>query len=482
MPDILSDFYNNCNPVKPALASQYVDSDAARGSRDLVKQFHNDLKNVRSDFLCFLFTGHLGCGKSSELRHLAETLSMPDPKLNTPAFFPVYLNAEDFIDTYDADPRDILLSVLAAAAREFDKIGIKLQDNYLWRKLDDVKNVLFTDVGLSELGTEGKLPFLSKVTAKFNVLKSDPTNRDLVRKAFGRDIAPLKEEIKLQFEKARGLLAKKKSENGILFKDFVLIIDNLEKIDRVSGKDVGYISHRQLFIESASQLLGLGAHVVYTVPLPLVINNGTELKTIYGTAPFILPMIKVEDRPPQRKRYKTGWETMKEIVDKRLPVHTARNQVIQAKALDFLIRYSGGHTRELIMFLRQAVTLVDKPPITLKAAQMAIADTVVLFSAASAAHLQKLAELELSPDQSVIASDQDIKTMLQQLIILEYRNGSREREEDPFNPATPWYSVHPLIRELKPFKRAVENLNSLRAQTVERSDPDQPPRPKRQSK
>jgi hypothetical protein len=43
---------------------------------------------------------------------------------------------------------------------------------------------------------------------------------------------------------------------------------------------------------------------------------------------------------------------------------------------------------------------------------------------------------------------------LEELAIFEYINGGQE--DNPFDPAAPWYVVNPIVRELSQFKRAVE--------------------------
>jgi len=460
MSEILKRLYNACNPLRPATPPQYVDSDEARGSRDLSRQFLSELNNIEGDFLTFLFTGHLGCGKSSELHHLAEQLRNPDPRLNSPSYFPIILDAEEFIDTYDVTPTDVLLSILSRVAQELAKIGIELQDSFLWRRLEKVKDLLLTEIAApKEIGVEGTFP-LAKVTAKFPLLKSDPTNRDIVRKALGRDTSTLKSEIKHQFEMARGRLAHKecrKDKDGKPYRDIVLILDNLEKVDCVQGLGEGYISHRQFFLESASQLIDLGVHVIYTVPLPLVIADGPELGQRYGSMPFVLPMIKIEERAPERTRYEPGWKTLRDLVHKRVGLDTPLESVIDKGALDFLIGCSGGNTRQLLVFIKQAATLCDEAPIGLRAAQQAIADTVSLYSRMPKRYWEQLAALELSPDQDIDTADEGLKAMLKQLIVLEYRNGGAE--DDPFNPSAPWYAVHPIVRALRPFKAAVKRLN-----------------------
>ena len=453
----LKSFYNACNPLKPAGKEYYVDADKERGSRDFASQFLRELSNIEGDFLTFLFTGHLGCGKSSELRHLAEQLRTPNWNKSSQCYFPIILDAEEFVDSYDVTPTDVLLSILARVSQAMQEIKIELRDRFLWRRLTKIKDFA-KDVFLSEIGAPGEIsveagiPY-NKVTAKFHLLKSDPANRKIVREAFERDTSSLKEEIKLQFEIARGKLHEARGTHGETYKDFVLILDNLEKIDRVQGQDEGYHSHQQFFIDGAFQLTGLGVHVVYTVPLTLVFHDGPDLATRYGKWPFVLPMIKIEERPPKRLPYPDGIARLKEMLQKRAG-NTPLDELIGKDAQDFLIANSGGHTRQLITFVRSAIALTDTPPVTLACAEKAIADSVNLYSRMPAAYWLKLAKLELSPNQAIDSADDDFKAMLQQLIVLEYLNG--DENQGAFDHAEPWYAVHPIVRQLQSFKLAVK--------------------------
>jgi len=55
--------------------------------------------------------------------------------------------------------------------------------------------------------------------------------------------------------------------------------------------------------------------------------------------------------------------------------------------------------------------------------------------------------------------DDDYLAMLENLSILEYRNGG---DNDSFSAAEPWYAVHPVVRELKRFKEACASLGKVK--------------------
>jgi hypothetical protein len=255
-------------------------------------------------------------------------------------------------------------------------------------------------------------------------------------------------------------LASGKTKDGKRYADFVLILDNLEKISRVQGQDDGYKSHRQFFIESASQLTGLGAHVIYTIPLPLVIHDGPELAALYGRPPFVLPMIKVETRLPARGYDKKGEEILQQMLQKRAGTSRPLDTLIKKDAVKFLLHNCGGHTRQLMTFTRDAIARTKEAPIKLPAAHRAIGATVDLYSRMPGRYWAKLAKLERSDLQTIDADDPDVKAMLQQLIILEYRNGGKQGA--PFASSAPWYAVHPIVRQLPQFQQAIKRFDAER--------------------
>lgn len=233
-----------------------------------------------------------------------------------------------------------------------------------------------------------------------------------------------------------------------------MILDNLEKIRRISGLEEGLASQRELFLERYTQLTGMKAHFIYTVPLRLVRSaDGPQLEMRYGPL-FVLPMIKVIERG-SRLPYQPGIDSVRALLQKRLG-GLKLEQVFEPDALEFLTTYSGGHVRNLMSFVQNACTYVDHLPIPLQAAQKAIQQTVRTYAAAiPESHWEKLARLELSPDQKIPNGDNDYLVMLENVSVLEYINGSGD---DPFALAEPWYAVNPIVRELQKFKAAVQQI------------------------
>ncbi len=453
MSNLLKKLYNSCNPLKPATPAQYVDCTEVRGGAAFFQQYQNELALVEGSFLCTLFSGHIGCGKSSELHHLAHKLEDPKPTASSKRYFPIILDASEYLDDYDVTPTDLLLAIVAEVAAKLKEKDIgELSDNYFVKRFNEIKKFFLSEVEIAE----GELS-LWNIKAKIQRLKSDPEARKKVRDNLLPQTSTILHEINTVFEEARLKLKNHKVKNDETpYSDFVLIVDNLEKIQRISGHDEGEASHKELFVERAPQLKSLNAHVIYTIPLSLVISFGPKLEIIYGSTPFVLPMIKIIERN-KRKPYLKGRKCLESILLKRLGEPSLDNY-IEKEALDWLMEYTGGHIRGFLATIQEACTYIDQLPITLKAAQKALAQSVRLFSSSiPASYWPKLAELELSEQKDIDNNDPDFRKMLEQIIILEYINGGIE--EDAFNPVTPWYVVNPIVRELNTFKSHLEKFS-----------------------
>jgi hypothetical protein len=452
MSDVLKQIYNACDPLEAASAEYYLDCSAARGSSALTREFQRHL-DLATDYRCFLFSGHSGCGKSSELRQLQHELAHPvSPNKR---YFPILLDVHDYLDEYDAAPIDILLAIVSEVAAELRQVGRELKDNYFVKRLNEIRQYFLSEAEINE----GDLS-LSGAKLKILRLKRDPTARQRVREALEDQLSTMLEEIGTVFDEARLELQRIKPKAGEQrYTDTVLILDNLEKIERVSDRKKGLEAQRELFIEGAPQLTGLKTHVIYTVPLRLVRSDGPQLQQRYGRAPFVLPMIKVSERgtrPP--KPFQQGIDCLRALLQRRLSGHSLA-EIFNEDALGFLLRYSGGNVRTLMAFVQRTCIYNTTLPLSLDAAHYAIQETVRIFSTSiPESHWAKLAELDRSPDQMIPGGDDDYLLMLDQLSVLEYINGG---VQNSFDAAEPWYAVHPIVRELRKFKTASDALSKV---------------------
>jgi len=458
MSDPLDIIYNACDPFLPALPEYYCDCKEARGGDAFAKNVFQHLRRSNPEqtkngesgqYRHCLFSGHIGSGKSSELKHLEKKLK--EHNSNT-KYYPVYIDVFDYLDVYDVSITDILLAIVSELADTLrEQYGVELKDTYFKRRFDELKNYFLSDVEINE----GDLT-LGFAKLKVQRLKQDPTARQEIRKALTPRIPTILEEINLLFEQARVEIRKKSGETSLKNSDIIVLLDNLEKIQKVDNADPGFESSKRLFIDYYPQLTGLRAHIVFTTPLDLVRSPIAPKLREYYSEPFVLPMVKTFYRTDREKQFEAGVDSLETILKKRLgdiPLEDA----FEANALDFLIKYCGGSVRYLMFFVREAAAYADELPITISEAKSAIKQTIQTFSTSiPEAHWDLLAELDLSPDQRFPNDSEQYRAMLENLTVLEYINGDDTMDE--FNSITPWYAVNPIVRELREFKTARERI------------------------
>lgn len=489
MDPILVHLYNACHPLYPASPQQYLDLTAVRGGgtflRDVVQEIGISRSNPRHDgrFVRKLFTGHSGCGKSTELVHLAAELKSDTPTFPHDRYFPVYIDMLEYVDHNDASLPEILLAVVSELAEHLERDEhIKLRNTYLEDRWQEIKNTLFAEVQLKKTDVT-----LGSFKTEVNLKLADATTREKVRAHLQPRMTRIIEEVNLVLAEARIALREPRHHRPA-YVDLVLILDNMEKIERATGRQMGEDSYRALFIEGASQLTALNAQTLYTVPLSLVRAIGPELANAYRCTPFVLPNVKTEERERDAFRNHVSWhpgrKRLRELLEQRVqcdPDHPyTLAQAFTDGAIEVLLDYCGGHLRQLMRFVQQACIRTQQAPIDEEATFQAVTQSVHEYNSIRPSQWQLLAELEVAPfptSDNWDNNDPARRQLLEMLCVLEYMN--RAPVTDRFNKAMPWYAVHPVIRELNAFKLAVnkELAKSVPTTTPSTTTTPAPPTP-----
>lgn len=453
MSDILSQIYNECNPMEPAEIKQYTDLSEVRGGDTFLETFCEEL-NLSKGRVHTLFTGHSGCGKSSELKKLEHELATASPKHDHERYFPVYLDITDYIDMYDASLSEILLSVITEIAAQFrERAQIELKNTALASLMSEI-----VQIARNTKPTKATLD-LKFIKLELGLNHADPSIREKVREHLIPRTTTLLNEINSLFVEARTRLRTQTDAEGTrTYDDFVLILDNLEKIQRVGGRTQGEDSYRALFIEGAPQFVGLDCHVIFTVHLSLARAAGQELMQLYGNEPIVLSNVKVEERGTH-KAWEKGRKALRELLSERCHPYTVA-QCFDADALDYMLTYCGGHVRQFLNFARESTLYTKTVPIPLTAVEKAVRKAVPSYSVGvSDAAWESLAALETSHNQYWDTDDEAKRRLMERLFVLEYVNGEVTNEE--FDESEPWYAVHPIARKLKRFEDAVKPLRRI---------------------
>ena len=453
MEDILKNLYNDCDPLKPAQPKFYTDLSMVRGGETFIKTLCEELERSTGN-VCVLFTGHSGCGKSSELQKLTHELRTVREKPSHNRYFPVYIDALEYIDVFDASLQEILLSIVSElAAAVLKEEGIELKNTVLQSMFNEIAGYV-----TGSKPTKLTLPF-GEAKLEIALNRADPSIREQVRQYLKPRTSSLVTEINNVLIDARTQLkAKMPRDGGPIYRDIVIVVDNLEKIQTLAGHEIGENSAHALFIEGAPQLSTLKAHVIYTVHLSLARANGHELLIAYGKEPVVLSNVKTEERTSHAP-WQPGREALRELLEKR--IHPLRlEQVFDTDSLEFILTYCGGHTRQYLNFVREATLYTDTTPISLQAAQRAVTQAVPFFSTEmDDSDWKLLAELEHNGKQRWNTKTPERRLLMDRLCVLEYING--DRAQDMFNKAMPWYAVHPIARELDPFREALDALQQV---------------------
>lgn len=430
-------FFNACNPSKTLKVEQpedqryYVDFAPVRGG-NVIQRLRRTIVQTNAA-TCQLFTGHIGCGKSTELFRLKADLEQQK-------FHVVYFESSADLDMADVDVSDILLAITRQVSASLEKVGIRLKPTYFIKLFGEIADFLQTPIEFSaEAGFS--LPMgLGKVTAK---TKDSPKLRSQLRQYLEPRTSNILEAIN---QEVLGRATELLREQG--YAGLVVIIDNLDRVDS-SPKSTGRSQPEYLFIDRGEQLKKLNCHVVYTIPLVLIFSN--ELSTLtnrFGVKPTVLPMVKVKAR--DGADHDEGLKLMRQMVMMRafpdLTVAEQLDQVLEvfdsAATLDRLCRVSGGHVRNLLVLLYSCLQESD-PPIQQSCLEMVIREyRDDLISAISNEEWDLLRHILQNQDN--VKGEEEYQTLLRSMFLFEYRDDEGR-----------WFDINPAIAESKKFRQGL---------------------------
>jgi len=426
----LSQFFKACNPSRTLVIGDlsdrqyYIDFSDVRGCK-IVEELQRTIVRISPDEpTCQLFTGHIGCGKSTELQRLKAELEMA-------GFHVVYFESSQDLDLADIDVSDILLSVARQVSVSLEAIGIKFKPGYFANLLREIGDFLQTPIDLS---AQVELSLgIAKITAK---TKDSPQLRNQLRQYLeprtNSILQAINEEV---LDKAIEQL-KAKGQKGL-----VVIVDNLDRVDMrplASGRS----QPEYLFIDRGEQLRRLKCHVVYTIPLALIFSNEYEtLKNRLGggIAPKVLPMVLVRQRDGTDSE--PGMSLLRQLVLARafpeIPWNVRLGLITELfehpETLDRLCRVSGGHIRNLLGLLYSCLQRQD-PPFGRDCLEAVIKDyRDDLLLAIDEEEWELLYEVVT---QQSVRGETEYQRLLRSMFVFEYRD-----------PLGRWFGISPALAE-----------------------------------
>jgi len=412
----------------------YVDLSAVRSTKT-IRNITAKLQLLEAgEFCTLLFTGHRGCGKSTELRRIQKRLESE--------YYIVYLEADIELDINDAEYTDLYLLIIKKIADELYKVGAKFDSQLLnsfesWFKDITKETEKSVEQGISlQVDVEAgvKIPFISKLLAKLLAqIKGSQKQKQIIRQTLQKDISRLQADINLLLDDAFKKLQQKAPQYK---KGFVIILDNLDRIPPNVGN--------HLFFDYGAQLQSLHTTIIYTVPISTVYSD-KNLSTSFGS-PNIMPMVNFYEFELDNcdLLYRNDrLEAFASIIEQRVDldaVFASRTQLLD------LVKASGGHVRQLMqMTARACLTAFGSEHSQVMAEDVTYAINEEQFNFERINLDQYYAVLAKVCRTKNINKDEIGQLLLFNLSVLEYNGDNR------------WNYINPVLKSSSLFQEALYN-------------------------
>lgn len=430
-------FYRAANPSRPLKVAQpedrryYIDFSSVRGG-DIVSELGRTIVRLSPDVpTTQLFTGHIGCGKSTELFRLKGGLEQQN-------FHVVYFESDRDLEMADVDISDILLMVAHQVTESMESVGIRLRPTYLEKLFSNLLETLRSPLEISDVSFSVGI---AAITAR---AKESPEMRSQLRQYLEPRTKGIIDAVNSEILDAANEQLRAQGKKGL-----VVIVDNLDRIDPIARAD-GRSQSEYLFVDRGEQLKRLKCHVVYTIPLALIFSDELpRLSNRFGVAPKLLSMVPVTTRtgePLPRGRSLL----QKMVMVRAFPDLKERdrwqqiNQVFDSPdTLMRLVGISGGHMRNLMRLLYGCLQKGD-PPIRAATLEAVIRDERdALMGLIDAQDWALLFEAVSEGDEQGNAA---YSPLLRSLFLYEYRDAEGR-----------WFGLNPVLAETKRYREWMAN-------------------------
>ena len=428
-------------PLKPG-DPRYVDLSAGQETKDLrlLHQYVEDQSADERRYALAAFSGHRGCGKTTQLLRLQDELA--------PRFTSIHVFADETIlQDPDLDYPDLMLWLVDQLVREFDKRKHPLDERLLadvveWfasRTQEDVKTLRAEATAETEAEASGEagLYFVNlKMLARIkSMVQGSIERRQTIRRELQRYSTDLLSRVNQLLDGAARVLERNRKSP-----DLLIVQDNLDRL--------GAEPAERLFIENGDLLGKLNAHAIYTAPVRMILSAAANTGHIFEHG-YTLPMVKVQRKGGQA--FDKGIDALVSVIAKRADYKVFGD----LKVARYLARMSGGSVRDLMRLLFEAQSLAradDKDRIDQASARAAVQRVRVdleralwPYQSLARVHEAKSLPEPASADQHQLQQARAFYAdLLIKGVVLEYDGGEC------------WYDVHPIMREIAAFKDALK--------------------------
>jgi len=438
----LQKFFKATNPSRTLVTDNpedqkfYIDFSPVRGGK-IIEELKDNITFFSPDEpTCALFTGHIGCGKSTELLRLKA-------ELEEDGFHVVYFESSEDLEMADVDIGDVLLAIARRISQSLLTVQLgKLTG--LQTLLEGAARVLNAEVQgvrikVPNLGDVGVVSQNDTVSLAFGIgeitarTKSDATLRQRLNQYLGPQKTQLLQVINQELIEPAIAKLKQQGKKGL-----VVIVDNLDRIDN-SPKPWGRPQQDYLFVDQAECLTKLHCHLVYTMPLVLKFSDDYGVLTQrFPERPKILPMVPVQLK--DGSDCQAGIRLLRQMVLARaFPDLTEKERLENStenfdnlESLDYLCYRSGGHVRDLLKLLNDWIKKERKFPLcreTLDKLVRQYRNEMTLRISDSQWELLRQVQ-----QRKWVSDDQGYELLIRSRLVLEY-----------YYEDESWFDVNPIL-------------------------------------
>ncbi|MBW4644005.1 MAG: ATP-binding protein [Goleter apudmare HA4340-LM2] len=447
----LRQFYQATDPGRTLVINNeadgkyYIDFSAVRGG-DIINKLKQKITFFKpNEPTCTLFTGHIGCGKSTELLRLKAELEQQ-------GFHVVYFESSDDLEMTDVDIADVLLAIARRVSQSLDKITLE-ETSRLQELLQGARRVLNSELtgvkfkvplpGIGNVGVEAEKDKFSlslgigEITAK---TKGDQHLREKLNQYLAPQKTKLLEAINQELIEPAIAKLKQQGKSGL-----VVIVDNLDRIDN-RPKSWGRPQQEYLFVDQGEFLTKLNCHLVYTMPLSLKFSNDYGMLTQRFTEdPKVLPMVPV--KWPDGSVHEQGMALIEQMVLARafpdLQPDERQSHITElfdsSATLERLCILSGGHVRDLLRLLNTWIMEEMALPLSSDTLDQVVrARRNEMMLPISDEEWQLLRHVKQTKK---VSDDHGYQKLIRSRFVFEYRDGGES-----------WFDVNPILAEARELK------------------------------
>lgn len=416
------DAYANTNYLRPLKGKEidrfYVNRGAHSELNALMGELEAGARTTPINNTKFLFVGHTGCGKSTELYRLANIIETGQGRSGFlhNHFIPIQYSVSEIVGLYNIEFVDIALSIILGIYREMERLGHVVDDSPARRVYDwlyQTESPPFSQPAFSNPAVDLDLSLGSLIRLIDVRLKSEGEIREGIRariRKYVPELINLINEVIYEVSAVTG-------------KNILLIIDDLDKIQPLDAA-------LNIFREHIKSLVSFNCFAIYTAPISLLYDPASKHIGQFLEVHY-MPMFRVrtKDGAPEDPA-STDVNILREILYRRVHPDLLEENVAEAA-----INMTGGILRELIRVIRGCCVYCEEYGIS------RITHNVLDF------HKNKLKseyyrilehdDYEWLHRVKRTKSRADVNMRhLESLCVLYYPNGKG------------WFDVHPIVSEL----------------------------------